>query len=200
LLSSQPDFIVVGQVQDERDALRQLRESTPDILLLDEAMLGPSGLDTLDAVHKSCTAPACQIIMLAAATGKHDIVTWLRHGVRGILSRYSSIELIFKCIRKVHRGEVWIGRNMMTPIVEALSCSMHHERRLLPRDFRLTRREHDILRLIVQGDTNRGIAIRLAISEDTVKHHLTNIFDKTGASNRLELALFAMHHRLVAVA
>lgn len=200
LLSSQPDFIVVGQAHDERDALTRLRETTPDILLLDVAMLGPFGLDTLDAVNKSSTSRACQTIMITAATGKEDIVTWLRHGVRGILSRHSSIELIFKCIRTVHRGEVWIGRNMMTPIVEALSCSMHYERRPSLCDFRLTRREHEILQLIVQGDTNKGIAGRLTVSEDTVKHHLTNIFDKTGASNRLELALFAVHHRLVAVA
>jgi two-component system, NarL family, nitrate/nitrite response regulator NarL len=199
LLSSQPDFIVVGQVHDERDALRQLRKTTPDILLLDVAMLGPSGLDTLDAASNRSTSRACHTIMLTGATGKQDIVTWLRHGVRGILSRLSSIELIFKCIRTVHRGEVWIERNMMTPIVEALSCSMHHQRRPSPRDFRLTRREHEILQLIMQGDTNRGIAGRLAVSEDTVKHHLTNIFDKTGASNRLELALFAVHHRLVAI-
>lgn len=200
LLSSQPDFIVVGQVCDERDALRQLGETTPDILLLGVAMLGPSGLDALDAANKSSTSHACQTIMLTAATGKEDIVIWLRHGVRGILSRHSSVELIFKCIRTVHRGEVWIGRHMMAPIVEALSRSMHHERRPALCDFRLTRREHEILQLIVQGDTNKGIAGRLSVSEDTVKHHLTNIFDKTGASNRLELALLAVHHRLVAVA
>lgn len=77
---------------------------------------------------------------------------------------------------------------------------MHHELRSSPQDFRLTRREREILRLIVQGDTNKGIAEQLTVSEDTVKHHLTNIFDKTGASNRLELALFAVHHHLVAVA
>jgi two-component system, NarL family, nitrate/nitrite response regulator NarL len=199
LLSSQPDFIVIGQVHDERDALRQLRETTPDILLLDVTLLGPFGLDTLDAVSKSSTSRPCQTIMLTAATGNQDIVTWLRHGVRGVLSRHSSIDLIFKCVRTVHRGEVWIARDMMTPIVEALSRSMHHQRRPSPADFRLTRREHQILQLIVQGDTNKGIAGRLAVSEDTVKHHLTNIFDKTGASNRLELALFAVHHRLVAV-
>lgn len=195
LLSSQPDFIVIGQVHDARDALRQLRETMPDILLLDVTLLGPFGLDTLDAVSKSSTSRPCQTIMLTAATGNQDIVTWLRHGVRGVLSRHSSIDLIFKCVRIVHTGEVWIARDMMTPIVEALSRSIHPS----PRDFRLTRREFQILQLIVQGDTNKGIAGRLAVSEDTVKHHLTNIFDKTGASNRLELALFAVHHGLVAV-
>lgn len=197
LLSSQPDFIVVGQVHTERDALRQLREMVPDILLLDVAMIEPSALATLAAASRSSNVRACQTIMLTTVTAKQDILTWLRHGVRGILSRHSSIELVFKCIRTVHRGEVWIGRNMMTPVVEALSASARDERPPSPSDFGLTRREHEILELIVQGETNRGIAERLAVSEDTVKHHLTNIFDKVGASSRLELALFAMHHRIV---
>ena len=200
LLSSQPDFLVVGPAQHDRDPLTQLEGTTPDVLLLDAAMLGPSALETLDAVSARGTARACQTIVLAAAGAKQEIVSWLRHGVRGILSRHASIDLIFKCIRTVHSGEVWIGRNMMTPIVEALSCSIERERRPAPREFGLTRREREILALIVQGDTNKGIAERLTVTEDTVKHHLTNIFDKTGASNRLELALFAVHHRLVPIA
>jgi two-component system, NarL family, nitrate/nitrite response regulator NarL len=61
----------------------------------------------------------------------------------------------------------------------------------------LTPRECDVLRLVIEGDSNKSIAVRLSVGEDTVKHHLTSIFDKTGVSNRLELALFALHHRLV---
>lgn len=200
LLSSQSDFLVVGQVHRDIEALRQLRETTPDILLLGFSILGPSGLDMVHGLNAGSESRVCQTIILTPAIEKEDIVTLLRHGVRGILSKHSSIELIFKCIRTVHNGEVWIGRKMIASILEALSSSIHHQFSPPATDFGLTRREQEILQLVVQGDTNKGIAERLTVSEDTVKHHLTSIFNKTGASSRLELAMFAVHHRLVAVA
>lgn len=116
LLSSQPDFLVVGRVHDEIEALRKLRDTTPDILLLDFSILGPSGLDVVHGLSAGSESRVCQTIMLTATIETEDIVRLLRHGVRGILSKHSSIELIFKCIRTVHNGEVWIGRNMMASV------------------------------------------------------------------------------------
>jgi DNA-binding NarL/FixJ family response regulator len=113
--------------------------------------------------------------------------------------------LLFRSIRCVHRGEVWVGRETMAEVLALLAASTHAPQAASTdapgeeesRGPRLTRREGDVLRLVVAGETNKGIASQLSIGEDTVKHHLTSIFDKTGASNRLELALFALHHRLV---
>jgi DNA-binding NarL/FixJ family response regulator len=200
LLSSQPDFLVVGRVDDETKVLRQLGNATPDILLLNSSTLRPSGLSMLHRLNAGSESRVCQTIMFTAAIEKEDIVRLLTDGVRGILSKHSPIELIFKCIRTVHNGELWVGRHLLAAIVDALSRSIDDEPRPSPPDFRLTRREQEILQLVAQGYSNKAIADRLIVSVDTVKHHLTNIFDKTGASSRVELTLFAVHHRLVAVA
>jgi DNA-binding NarL/FixJ family response regulator len=200
LLSSQPDFLVVGRVDDETKILRQLENATPDILLLNSSTLRPSGLSVLHRLNAGSESRVCQIIVLTAALDKEDIVRLLSHGVRGILLKTSPIELIFKCIRTVHNGELWVARNLLAAVVDALSHSLDHEPRPSPPDFRLTQREQEILPLVAQGYSNKAIADRLIVSLDTVKHHLTNIFDKTGASSRVELTLFAVHHRLVDVA
>jgi two-component system nitrate/nitrite response regulator NarL len=97
----------------------------------------------------------------------------------------------------VKGGELWIGREVMTEVVRALSAVASAGRTPSQGDFGLTRREREILTLVVEGDTNKGIARRLSVGQDTVKHHLTSIFNKTGVSSRLELALFALHYRLV---
>jgi DNA-binding NarL/FixJ family response regulator len=120
----------------------------------------------------------------------------LQQGARGVVLKHAPMELVYKSIRKVHEGEVWIDRETIGAVVDTLVAS---ESQPDPpsRRFGLTPRECDVLRLVIEGDSNKSIAVRLSVGEDTVKHHLTSIFDKTGVSNRLELALFALHHRLV---
>lgn len=198
LLSSQSDFLVIGQARDWPEAVSQLRKTATDILLLDGSALRWPQI--VPAATTGSQSRACRTIVLAGDIGQEDVVRLLGRGVRGILSKHSPIELIFKCIRRVHHGEVWVGRKMMASIVDAMCSSIDHVFHPPPPALRLTRREHEILQLVVQGEANKSIAERLAVSADTVKHHLTNIFDKTGASSRLELAMFAVHHRLVPVA
>jgi DNA-binding NarL/FixJ family response regulator len=139
----------------------------------------------------------CRSIVFATAIERTDVLSLLKHGMRGLMPKNSPPDLIRKCIRKVWRGEIWIARHLIRDLVEALAHARFDEHEGPAADFRLTTREREILRRVLEADTNKGIAERLAVSEDTVKHHLTNIFDKTGASNRLELALFAIHHRLL---
>jgi DNA-binding NarL/FixJ family response regulator len=110
----------------------------------------------------------------------------------------TSPPLLFKSIRRVRAGEFWVGREMVAKLVAALVLG-GRESAPPPRDgvpFSLTPREREIVAAVASGYTNRQMANRLGIAEDTIKHHLTNVFDKTGASNRLELALFAIHYGL----
>ena len=107
-------------------------------------------------------------------------------------------ELLFKSIRSVMAGQHWIGREAVSDLVQALRAQMADGAEKPARErFGLTRREIEITSSVVAGLSNREIGRKLSLSEDTVKHHLTNIFDKMGASNRLELALFAVHHRVL---
>jgi two-component system nitrate/nitrite response regulator NarL len=199
LLRGQPDFVVVGEAHDGMEALRLVKQIRPDIMLLDFSMPGMSAVDVMREMRRQSQPLTCQTIVLSAPSDQTDVVKLLRSGARGVVSKDSPIGLVFKSIRKVHAGEVWLDRGSLAAIVDALVWSVESEQHPAVRDFGITRREREILLLVVEGETNKAIANRLTVGEDTVKHHLTSIFDKTGVSNRLELALFAIYHHLVPV-
>ena len=185
----------MGDARDGEEALRMAYEMRPDVLLLDLAMPHLSGLEVLRELNAARTPP-CRTILVTAALQKLDVARVLRYGARGIVLKDSPIEMVFKSIRKVHDGEVWVSREAMTDLMDGLSSP-----NLAPSasrvDYGLTPREREVLVRLVEGDTNKEIAERLSVSEGTVKHHLTSIFTKTGATNRLELGLLAVQRHLV---
>jgi len=195
LLAQQSDFQVVGQGMNGSDALRLARECKPDVLLLDHVMSGLSAVAVAREL-RSRNVPV-RIILLSVSVERGSTIGLLKAGVRGIVLKDSPSELLVKSIRKVHEGQVWIGRDAMSDILEALTESEPASKPEPVNEISLTRRERQILDYIMAGETNKRIAGALEIGEDTVKHHLTSIFDKTGASSRLELALFALHHGIV---
>jgi two-component system, NarL family, nitrate/nitrite response regulator NarL len=195
LLESQADFSVVGEVVDGVDAVRRAFADQPDILLLDFAIPELPAMEVLRAIQRGNLN--VRTILLSDDIDRKTMVETLQLGARGLLTRTTPGELVCKGIRKVHADEFWIGRDAMSEVVKALAAMVHSEEAPARADFGLTRREREILTLVVEGDTNKGIARRLSVGEDTVKHHLTSIFNKTGVSSRLELALFALHYHLV---
>ncbi len=196
VLEAEDGFVVVAEATNGEEAVRMSRDLQPDILLLDLAMPGVSGME---ALAELATAPtAVRTIMLTAAIEKAEIVKALQLGAAGVVLKSSSTELLCKSIRSVMAGQHWIGREAVSDLVQALRAQMGAPPEKPARErFGLTRREVEITSVVVAGLSNREIARKLSLSEDTVKHHLTNIFNKMGASNRLELALFAVHHRLL---
>ncbi len=196
LLETEKDFSVVGQAADGREAIRLVHQVRPDILLLDLAMPRLPGLEVLREL--STTSLETRTILLTAAVEKEQIVEALQVGARGVVSKEAATELLFKAIRTVVGGQYWVGREEVSDLVAALRGLIPTGADERPRSFGLTRRELEIVAAIVEGCTNRDIAQKFTLSEDTVKHHLTHIFDKLGVSNRLELAMFAVNHRLVA--
>ena len=142
-------------------------------------------------------ANGVRTILLTGAIEKSQIIEALQLGVRGVVLKSSASDLLFKSIRRVRAGELWIGRETVTDVI-GLLCRPLEESFVPPaKDFGLSPREREIVAAIVAGYTNGEIAKSLKIGEQTVKHHLTNIFRKTEVSNRLELALFAINRRLV---
>jgi DNA-binding NarL/FixJ family response regulator len=109
----------------------------------------------------------------------------------------AATDLLFKSIRSVMAGQYWVGRETVSDLVQALREPEGAGPPGPRQTFDLTARELEILAEVVGGHTNKEIAQKFSLSEDTVKHHLSNIFDKVGASNRVELTLFAVHHRLL---
>jgi two-component system, NarL family, nitrate/nitrite response regulator NarL len=196
LLEADPGLTVVGEAADGIEALKLAIKLKPDILLLDLAMPRQTGLDTLPELANSC--PYVRTIVLTAAVEKPEVVRALQLGARGVVMKDSATQLLLRSIRTVMQGEFWVGRDSVSDLVQFLREGVRGPRLKEPlrKDFGLTPRELDVIAAIVAGFTNRDMAKKFSISEDTVKHHLTNIFDKLGVSNRLELALFAVHHQL----
>jgi two-component system nitrate/nitrite response regulator NarL len=196
VLEAEMGFTVVGEAADGEQAVELCRDLQPHLLLLDLAMPGQSGMD---ALAELATSPSpVRTILLTAGIQKDEIVKALQLGASGVVLKSAPTDLLFKSIRSVMAGQHWIGREAVSDLVQALREQMAHSvEKPARKRFGLTPREVEITSAVVSGLSNKDIAKKLALSEDTVKHHLTNIFDKMGASNRLELALFAVHHRLL---
>jgi two-component system nitrate/nitrite response regulator NarL len=198
LLESEGDMKVVGEACDGREAVKLATEIKPDILLLDLAMPRHTGLDALrDLSTSGSAAGTVRIILLTAAAEKKQVVEALQLGARGVVLKDSATQLLLKSIHAVMAGEYWVGRDSVSNLVQYLRNLMQStNEESKQKKFGLTPRELEIVSAVVAGYANKEIAEYFKISEDTVKHHLSNIFDKLGVSTRLELALFAVNQGL----
>jgi len=195
LLESDMGMEVCGEAGDVNSALESVRKLTPDILLLDMAMPGASGLEVLRLLDYETIAT--RTLVLTASIARGEAVQALQLGARGVVLKAAASQVLSAAIHNVLAGRFWIDSEAFADVESSL-------RQLLGRsplgevvnDFDLTAREQEILSALVDGSSNRDIAERLGVSEVTVKHHLNSIFDKCGTSNRVELVLFALRHGL----
>jgi DNA-binding NarL/FixJ family response regulator len=204
LLALEDDFEVVAQAQDGRQVLEVLQQLEPDILLLDLKMPGLDGLQTLQRLQVA--KGKTRVIVLTASDDKNEFVQAMKLGTSGIVLKQTATDQLIKSIRKVHAGEIWLDSHTTAAVIrqfvanedaapppqQQLSGSPARERERSP----LSQREREIVALVAQGFKNKEMAEKMFISEQTVKNHLHNIFDKLGVSDRLELALYAIHNNL----
>ena len=197
LLEAELGIRIVGEAVDGEETVKVVRQLKPHVLLLDLSLPKLSGLEVLAELGK--LELRTRTIMLTAAIEREQVVEALQLGVRGIVLKHSALQLLLKSIRCVNEGQYWVGQEGVSDLIHALQRMKPsgHESGAL-RNFGLSAREMEVIALIVAGYTNKDLARELGISENTAKHHLTNIFDKLGVSNRLELVLYAVDHGLVA--
>jgi DNA-binding NarL/FixJ family response regulator len=193
---TQQGMDVVGEAEDGDEAITQTIELQPDILLLDLAMPRLPGLEAMRAIMSK--SPGVKIILLTSTITTQQIIEALHIGARGIVLKDAVTEHLSLAIQTVASGDYWIGGQRVVNLVAALHDLMQKAQPPERKTYGLTPRELEVVGCIIEGCSNRDIARQFTISEETVKRHLSNIFDKTGVSTRLELALFAISHSLIA--
>ena len=185
LLATQPDFQVIGEASDGKEAVSLVQSMKPDVLLLDLAMPRVPGMEVLRELSRQETP--VRTILLTAAIQPFAVTSALQLGARGIVLKASPPEMLLKSIRSVHEGQFWVGSEPVSSWAKPGQSTS---------GFGLTSREVEIISAIKKGSSNREIAGHLAISEETVKRHLSNIYGKLGVSSRLELAVLASEQHL----
>jgi two-component system nitrate/nitrite response regulator NarL len=196
MLQANPEMEVVGEAGDGDEAITQTLELLPDVLLLDLHMPRLPGLEAMRAIMNGW--PTVKIMLLTSTITTQQVIEALQIGARGIVLKDALTEHLTRAIRCIAAGDYWIGGRRVVNLVGTLHDLMRQAAAPERKTFGLTPREMEVIGRIVEGSSNRDIATRFKLSEETVKRHLSNIFDKTGVSTRLELAMFAIAHRLVA--
>jgi DNA-binding NarL/FixJ family response regulator len=195
-LQTDPKFIVVAQGRNSDEAIKAAAER-PDIIILDLMLGAENGLDVLPELIK--IAREARILIL---TGVGDAETQIRAiclGASGVINKVDPPHLLLKAIHKVHAGEIWLNRTMTATAVMQLQAANSKIDPEAAKIATLTARELEVVSALGEGLRNKEIAERLCISEKTVRHYFTSIFDKLDVADRLELIIHAYQHGLAKV-
>jgi two-component system, NarL family, nitrate/nitrite response regulator NarL len=196
LLESHPRFCIVGEAAEERTALPLAASEQPDVILLDLSLGECNGAQLIPALREA--APHAQVLVLTGIPTLDAHLEALRLGAKGLVSKDQSADTLLTAIEKVHAGQASVEPALLTALLNGLSPH-HKEKPTHPEEAKITTlspREREVIVLLGQGPRNREIATRLFISETTVRHHLTSIFNKLQVADRLELVIYAYRYGL----
>ncbi len=188
LLSTEPDIEVVGEVGNGVEAVAQAETLRPDVILMDLVMPGLSGIEATR--HITASLPGTRVLVLTSFAADENILPAIKAGALGYLLKDSGPDELVRAIRQVNRDEPSLEPSIARKVLLELSHSPK-EHPSLTRDP-LTERELEVLRLVALGDSNKDIAVRLAVSELTVRTHVSNILGKLQLASRTQAALYAL--------
>ena len=189
ILEAAPDLILVGEASDGEEAVQLAAELSPQVVLMDLRMPRADGIQAIKQIKAH--QPEVEIVILTTYDDDEFIVQGLRAGARGYLLKDTSRKALFEAIRAAARGE-----SLLPPeVLEKVVAHLEEPRRAA--SATLSKREQEVLVLMTQGATNREIALRLNISERTVKAHAKSIFNKLGVNSRAEAVAVALQHNLI---
>jgi DNA-binding NarL/FixJ family response regulator len=192
LFARQPDIEVAACCATVAEGLGAARRARPDVLVLDLRMPDGGGLALLDAINDEHLA--IRTVVLTAAISDDEVAQALQKGIAGLVLKESAPEQLIECVRRVHAGERWLDQGAMSRVLQPAAQTDHAA---AERAAALTGREREVVKMIASGLRNRDIGERLSISENTVKVHLHNIYEKLGVEGRMELLLLAQELKLV---
>ena len=202
LLSTQPQLLVVGEAADAGEALRRAAQLQPDVILLDHHLPDVSGLDALPGLREA--APAARVLMLTVSEDADTLARALQRGAHGYLLKTADSEVLVLAIERALRGQSTVSMEMTDKLVSALQTQQMHPAPARepapiaePADplEQLSPREHEILREIAAGASNKEIARSLGIAETTVKIHVQHILRKLDLSSRVQAAVLLTEGR-----
>ena len=194
IFAAQPDLEVVAQTETLSQTLNAVTSMSVDIVLF-ESGLSPNPADAISEVGRRVN-PETKLVLVTQRAGEQETVDYLRRGVRGILARNISPELLVRCVRKVASGETWLDKQGVNWVIDAYR-NQALQGNGPQQQLRLSEKEMMIINGVTQGMKNKDIAREVGTTEQVVKNYLRKIYDKLNVSDRLELALYSMHHRLL---
>jgi DNA-binding NarL/FixJ family response regulator len=193
ILALEDDIRVVAQAENFEQTVAAAARYPADVILF-EAAITNNHLEAVSELIKH--SPQSKIVVVLAEPAEEDTVDLLRRGVRGIVSRAISPDLLVKCVRKVAAGETWLdnkGVNWMLDAYRTQAAQLTAPRQ----KPRLSPKELSIISFVTQGLRNKEIATEVGTTEQVIKNYLRKIYDKLGVSDRLELALYCIHHQIL---
>jgi DNA-binding NarL/FixJ family response regulator len=195
LQRSRQHLTVVASAVEPTVILTAYSETKPDVCVVSSSL--KSGLSAGFSVTRDLRTmdDQARVILLLDSSERNTIVDAFRSGALGVFSRQDPFETLCKSIHKVHQGQIWASNMQLRYLVESLTDVVRAPITNSHGISLLTRREQSLVQLVAEGRTNRDISRELKLSEHTVRNYLFKIFNKLGTSNRLELALYAIHQR-----
>jgi len=191
LFAVEDDLRVVGEAEDAGDVVARAKTVQPELVFIQEEVLTAAVGNLISAVLK--VARQCRVVATASSISDESLMRHVQNGAAGVILKTVDSQLFVKCARCVTRGGTWVPKKQVSKIAKPLEAGPDTPSR--PVDT-LTRRERTVISYLMLGWHNREIGTQFSISEQTVKNHLRNIYDKVGVSDRLELVLYAIHHRM----
>jgi two-component system, NarL family, nitrate/nitrite response regulator NarL len=196
LLSTDTSFAVVADGDDPAKAFALASAPAPDVVLFDIDRAPDRAHQTLQQVKRLCGDG--RLLVLTANSDRDLLGSLVLDGAHGVVSKDRSGEHLLDAIRKVHEGELWIDRATTAQIIadmagRRITGAGDPEQRKIAS---LTAREREVIALVAQGQSNKAIAARMKISDNTVRHHLTSIFSKLEITDRLALVVYTFHHKI----
>src|SRR5262244_3098533 len=209
IITPTKDMKLLGCIENHTEIVSRARELSPNLVILDTSFAS----DSLPSVIDTIVGQNSKVLLIGGEMDNAQVIDALFRGASGVIGRKSTPDLVCRSIRAVVSGEFWVSRQVTTKLVEVLRTEAQTDgsgstiARALKssrapagasggNNFGLTKRELQVISALVEGQSNKDIAATFGVSEYTVKHHLTNVFDKLGVYNRLELVLFAIRNQL----
>jgi DNA-binding NarL/FixJ family response regulator len=193
VLALEDDVRVVAQAENLGQTIAAVAKFPADVLLFESRITSNPAEAVSEVIKKN---PDIRIIVITGDVDEMTTVDYLRRGVKGIINRAISPDLLVRCIRKVHGGEMWLDNQGVNWVIEAYKSQATMLTSPRPKN-RLTDKEMLIVSCVAQGMKNKDIAAEIGTTEQVVKNYLRRVYDKLGVSDRLELALYCVHHRLL---